>query len=419
MALLLSALLAARTGNADATAPPALTLVEARRLAAERGWPVLAAASALRQAEGQRLQSHAWPNPTVSLSGQKLNLTPPGPGGSTSDTTLAVSQLIELGGKRSSRIRAAQAAASATQAQLAATRVAVDAAVVKAYAAALAADQTAQMSRDSSDSLAREAAIAEVRLEAGEISAAERDETRVAAGRFAADARSAEAAAVQARVGLQTLLGVAAPDGRVRLVDDLAFLSQRVAGNPAVLPAASDDGAALDGRGDVRAARALAQQAKAQADLQRAQRVPDLSLFVQYESDRPDNANTLGTGVSLSLPILDRNRGAIAAAAAAHQQAEREAERVRAQAAAELVVARSALSAALERRRLLCQELLPRAESVRKTVAFSYEKGLASLLELLEAERSLNDVRLAAVASEAEAVAAAADVAVARGEELP
>jgi hypothetical protein len=38
---------------------------------------------------------------------------------------------------------------------------------------------------------------------------------------------------------------------------------------------------------------------------------------------------------------------------------------------------------------------------------------------VLEAERSLNEVRLATVASEAEAVAAAADLAAARGETLP
>jgi len=176
---------------------------------------------------------------------------------------------------------------------------------------------------------------------------------------------------------------------------------------------------ALDARGDVRAARAAADQARAQVDLQRAQRVPDPTLLVQYESDRPGNPNMLGVGVAVPVPLFNRYRGATAAAEAAREQAEREARRARAQAQADLAAARAALGAALERRRLLHDDLLPRAASVRETVAFAYEKGSASLLELLEAERSLNDVRLAALASQSEALSAAADVAAARGETLP
>jgi cobalt-zinc-cadmium efflux system outer membrane protein len=401
-----------------AAAPPALTLALARALAVQRGWALLAAGSDVTQAEGLRLQSHALPNPQLSLNAQKINLTPPEPGGSTSDNIIATSQLFELGGKRSSRIRAAEAGVAAAQGRFEQVRAVLDAAVVKAYVAALAAEQTARVSRESADSLARAASIADVRYEAGEISAAERDQTRVAAGRFAADARSAQAVAVQARVALQMLLGASSPDGAVRLADDLESLSRLVLA-AAAAPGPQGDDPALDARGDVRAARAAADQARAQADLQRAQRVPDPTLAIQYESDRPGNPNMLGVGVMVPLPLFNRYRGALQAAEAAREQAQRDALRARAQARADLVVARAALAAALERRHLLHDELLPRAESVRGTVAFAYEKGSASLLELLEAERSLNDVRLAAVASQSEALSAAADVAAARGETLP
>ncbi|HXY39870.1 MAG TPA: TolC family protein [Vicinamibacteria bacterium] len=395
--------------------PKALSLAQARALAAERNWSLVAARSGVQQAEGLREQAGAWPNPVAAASAGKLNLTPPGPSGSTSDTTLGVTQLLELGGKRGARIRAASAGLTASRAQLAITRVAQDAAVVKAYAAAAAAAETARVGRDSAQALEHAAAIAEVRFRAGEISAAERDQTRVAAGRFAADVRSAEAAAVQARITLQTLLGEPVPDGVVVLSDDLAALLRLATPGLAGPP----DTAAVDGRGDVQAARATAEQALAQVDLQRAQRVPDLSLQAQYERDLPDNANTLGFGVSITLPLFDRNHGAIAAAQAAGQQAASEAARVRAQANAEVAASRAALAAALERHRSYAFELLPRAEAARKTVAFSYEKGLASLLELLEAERSLNEVRLAAVDSQADAVGAAADLAAARGETVP
>jgi len=412
---LLLALLPATSRADGAATPRTLSLADARRLAAECNWALAAARSGVQQAEGLRVQAGAWPNPVALASAGKLNLTPPGPSGSSSDTALGVTQLLELGSKRSARIRAAAAGLAASQAQLAMTRVAQDAAVVKAYAVAVAAAETARVGRDSAQTLERAAAIAEVRFSAGGISAAERDQTRVAAGRFAADVRSAEAAAVQARIALQTLLGEPVPDGAVTLSDDLASLLRLAAAGAPAAPQAT----ALESRGDVRAARAAAEQARAQADLQRAQRVPDLSLSAQYERDLPDNPNTLGFGVSITLPIFDRNQGAIAAAQAASQQAASEAARVRAQANAEVAAARAALAAALDRHRSYVEELLPRAEAASRTVAFSYEKGLASLLELLEAERSLNEVRLAAVDSQADAVGAAADLAAACGETLP
>jgi cobalt-zinc-cadmium efflux system outer membrane protein len=397
---------------------PSLSLEEARRMAAERDWTLREARAGLRQAEGWRLQAHALPNPNLALGTAKLNLTRVAPGGSTSDTTLGASELVELGGKRSLRVRAATATVAASQGQLAATRVRQDAAVVKAYAGAAATLETARVSRESAESLEHAAAIAEARFAAGEISAAERDQTRLAAGRFAAELRSTEAAAHEARIALQTLLGETAPTGDVRLADALDGLAHLVTAADAGR-GPDQDRTAIDARGDVLAAQAAARQAQAGIELQRAQRIPDLTFSAQYESDRPANANTVGFGVSLSLPLFDRNRGAIAAATAAHEQAEHEAERVRAQAVAELATARAALEAAVERRRLLRDELLPRAESVRRTVAFSWEKGLASLLELLEAERSSNEVRLAAVAAENEAIQAAVDVAAARGETLP
>jgi outer membrane protein, heavy metal efflux system len=402
-----------------AAAPRALSLAAARKEAAEHNWTVAAAGSGVQLAEGLHLQSHAWPNPSLSLSAAKLNLTEPGPSGSTSDTTVALSELVELGSKRASRIRAATAALAAARGELASTRVVQDAALVKAYAAAVAAAEAARVSRESAESLRHAASIADVRFRAGEISAAERDQTRVAAGRFDADVRSAEAGAAEARIALQVLLGEPSPDGELDLTDDLDALARlSVASAPATAPAAHD-AVALDNRGDVQAARAASDQAAAQLELQKAQRVPDLLLSTQYESDRPDNPQTLGFGVSITLPLFDRSKGAIAAAQAASEQAAREAARVRAQANAELAAARAALAAALDKHRSYRDELLPTADSVRQTVAFSYEKGLASLLELLEAERSLNEVRLAAVASEADAVNAAVDLAAARGETIP
>src|SRR5262249_17279717 len=157
----------------------------------------------------------------------KLNSTdlPPGttPSGSARDTVVALSQLVEIG-KRGPRTRAADAGTEAARARLDFVRSQVDASVVKAYVAALAADEAARVNRAAADSLRRSADIAAARFTAGEISEAESEQVRIAAGRFAADTRTAEAAAVQARIALERLLGYPDPDGRITLTDDLPAL---------------------------------------------------------------------------------------------------------------------------------------------------------------------------------------------------
>ena len=55
-------------------------------------------------------------------------------------------------------------------------------------------------------------------------------------------------------------------------------------------------------------------------------------------------------------------------------------------------------------------QIRPKSEQVRKTVAFAYEKGGASLLDLLSAERNDNDVRLATAAAAADTATAAVNL---------
>ncbi len=409
----------ARVAVAGEGSPPSLTLAEARRLAVERGWPLLSARADLEVAEAQRLTARAFPNPQLSSSVQKLRTGSAPPGTAPSrDTTTALSQLVELGGKRGDRVRSAAAVAAASGQRVEFTRTRLDADVVKAYAAALAAQETVRIQRLSAASLTRSAEIAEDRFKAGEISDAEREQVGIAAGRFEADVRTAEAGAVQARAALQLLLGTPRPDGGLELAEDLDRLSTLVATAAPSRDATVPPWDVAD-RPDVRAAAAEVDRAQADLSLQKALRVPDPTLLAQYESELPDHPHTVGFAVSLPVPLFNRNRGGIRAAETARDSARRELDQADARAWAELAAASAAWDAALDRRRRVHGDLLPRAEKVEEMVAFAYRNGAASLLELLEAERNLNELRLAAVGTDAETVAAAADLAAARGEVLP
>ena len=150
--------------------------------------------------------------------------------------------------------------------------------------------------------------------------------------------------------------------------------------------------------------------AKAESDLrlQKAQRVPDPTFFGQYEHEPPDLPNTVGFGVSFPLPLWNRNKGSISAAQATLEQTRVQAEKVRAQAAADVAVAQNSYASALFRWQRYRDELQPKSAKISETVAYAYQKGGASLLDLLSAQRNDNDVRFATAQAAADAATAAA-----------
>ena len=83
-------------------------------------------------------------------------------------------------------------------------------------------------------------------------------------------------------------------------------------------------------------------------------------------------------------------------------------EKARAQAAADLATAQLAYDDAAGRWRNYRDNIRPKSEQIRKTKAYAYQKGGASLLDMLVAERDDNEVRLAALQAASDTAAAIA-----------
>ncbi len=397
-------------GESPAAVPPVdlpsrLSVEEAKRFAFERNWDFLAAHSDVDLATAQRLVSREFPNPTLSLGTTKISTdhNPQSTFAGNSlwhrnyDTVAALSQLLEIGGKRGYRQSSAAAGVKAAEGRLRDARRLLEEGVTTAYINVLLADENVRILTQSAASLRREADIAVRRLGAGDISEAEKSQIEITAERLLLDANTAATNAVQARIALEVLAGVGAPRGAWTPSDTL---SNFVSGD-LLLALGHADPAGL--RPDIVAADALVEKATADLRLQRAMRIPDPTVQLQYEHEPPDQPNTVGVVVSFPLPLWNRNRGAIQAATAARDQAEILAERTRAQAAAQAASARAAYLDAVQRWSRYRDELSPRSAKVRETVVFAYGKGGASLLDLLSAERNDNDIRLATAQAMADA----------------
>ena len=406
-AALLSGCLTGRLGaETNPAAATPLTLAAAQRLAIARNWDLLAAQSEVEAAAAQAIVAHEFPNPSLGLSVGKISEDGKHPnqgsffGPRDYDSIAAINQLFEICGKRKSRQVSAQTGWEGARARLLDAKRTLDQAVATAYAAAAQAQANVSVLKESAASLRREADIAAARLQAGDISTADKSRIEISAQQLELDAQSAEAAAKTARISLELLMGVPKAAGDVTLADPLEELARRPVADTEVSPTA--------GRADLVAATRALEKAEADLRLQKAERIPDPTVALQYEHQPATQPNTIGLGVNFPLPLWNRNRGEIKTAEAARDQARTQVEKLKAQIAADIATARLSHDIALKRWQTYRDQLRPKSAQIRQTVAFAYERGGASLLDLLSAERDDNAIRLAALQAANDTVTAAA-----------
>ncbi len=391
-------------GSLGAAGPGPLTLAAAQRTALQHNVDLVSAQAQVEVAIAQLHTAREFPNPSLSLSTAKIATDGTGNGTATGnrfldrsyDSVVALSQLFEIG-KRRPRRDAARAGQSVAEAQRDDVRRLLLQSVSQAYVAALEAQEESRALAQSAASLRREAGLAATRLSAGDIAATEKAQIEITAGQFELAAAAARRAAISAVVVLEALLGEPEPAGQTPLADTLASLP---------LPPILSVDAPIHIRPDLVAAEAGLAKAEADFVLQKRGPMPDLTLSAQFEHNPPAQPNTVGLGVSLPLPLWNRNGGGIRVARAARDQAQAQLDKVRVQAVAEVATARAALDEASGRASAYVKDLLPKSAQVAETVAYAYEHGGASLLELLAAERSDNDIRLSSSRALADAASA-------------
>lgn len=403
-----------------ASPQPRLSLAEAQQIAFERNWDLLAAKSGIDSAEAQLIVVKEFPNPTFSWStayiGTHQNSTFVGNGlwERNYDSIAAVSQLIEIAGKRGDRQRAARAGVRGARARFFDAKRTLDQGVTKAYVAALLANENVRVLNESAKYLLHEADIANARYKAGDISDADRKQIEINAEQYQLQASAAEATAVQARVAVEVLMGVSQPKGNWEPVDTLPLLV--TASTPKDV-----DELPQGSRSDVLAAEQDLSSARENLKLQKAIRVPDPTISVQYEHQPPGGGppiDTVGFGVSFPLPLWNRNGGNIKAAQAQQDQSAIALGKAKMQVMSDIANAAVSYKEASQRMHRYVDQIRPKAGSVRESVAFAYEKGGASLVDLLDAERTDNDVRQATAQAMSDTISTAADLKAAR-EVLP
>jgi cobalt-zinc-cadmium efflux system outer membrane protein len=407
----------ARAQDNSTNAP--LSLSQVKETAWRNNWDLLTAKTGIDAATAQYIMAKEFPNPTFSWSTARIsthdNSTSLGNGvlQRNYDTIAAINQLVEIAGKRHDRQVAARAGIVGARARFYDAKRILDQGVTKAYITALLAEDNVRIFNESSGYLLHEAKIAEERFKAGDISDSDMKQIEINADQFDLQARAAEATAVQARIAVEVLMGALHPKGHWTPADTLEQLvnTSTIPANPANTNAA---------RADILAAKADLRGGAANLKLQKAIRVPDPTFLVGYEHNPPGGGdstppmNSAEIGVSFPLPLWNWNRGNIKAAQASVDQLKIALGKVQTQVSADIASAESEYSEAYARLARYREQIGPKSTKVRKSIAYAYEKGGASLVNLLDAERTDNDIRLATAQAMNDTASAVADLIAAR-----
>jgi cobalt-zinc-cadmium efflux system outer membrane protein len=361
-----------------------LTLTQVEELVARNNRELLAARRALESADAQTLIAGARPNATFSV-----NSTSIASGVQGADTVFRIDQPFERGDKRTLRLDAASGL------RLAAQRDSLDvlrqqlAVARAAYFDLKQAQERAQVLDETAALFGRTLEAAQTRLKAGDLAAADVAKVEVDQGRAQNDARAARADLARAQLALAYLIGEEAAAAGLAAADDWPA-PQRA--DAAVLAEA------VEARPDVQAAKARVEAAERLRDLARAQRTRDVTLGAQYERFPGSNpVNSVGFGVSVPLFTGYDFSGDIRKAEVDRYAALDQLDRARAIALAELRRSASDLNSAAERVERFDSTLLAAAGRSSEAVEFAFRRGASSVLEVLDARRTLRAVRLEAL----------------------
>lgn len=346
------------------------------------------------RARARLRQAGLRPNPTVDFEQTTGRLT--GSAGER-ETNIGLAVPIELGGKRRRRMDLARAELEAAEAEVADRERRLTSEVRSTYAEALSSLRELEITEGLNELDLQTARIIQTRVNEGETAPIELNLLRVEVDRLRSRRALLEGRLQASILRLKSLTDI--PLGEpLRLREDLA--APVLPSPPTSVDAAVE--IALRTRPDLRLARLMEEVAQAGLRLARAEAKPELTAFTKYTlshsvfDDTPvgvlnDKDKLLTFGVSVGIPVFNRNQGAKAEAATAISQAQRRREFLEAVIRSEVQSAYARYQAARAAIQTFGHGVIARSNENIRTIRAAYQLGEFRITDLLAEQRRLVD----------------------------
>jgi cobalt-zinc-cadmium efflux system outer membrane protein len=398
-ALFVASLIAPAVLGADLPPEPAipspLSLGQALTIFRTHGLDLLIAEANAEQAAGDAVAAGAVPNPSAT-GGYYRSFFSDDTFSSHNGWFVGVgdSNAIAdaLSGKRGLRKGVANAALAAARLQRADAQRTLELQVKQQYFQAVAAGAGLAFAHEIADSTAHTFDLNQIRYKSGAISEVDLSRTETAKLEAEQAIDTAALALRTAKVQLAFLLGQRQTFNDY--VVDPGQLRYTTPGGLASASAVSLASHAMETRPDLQAQEHQRARAANAVALAKRQRFPDLGVNVQYSQQGSSSATnaisppTLELALTGTLPVFYQQQGEIRKAEADVRAQDAQAAKLRAQVVADVESAFAGYQTADKLVQRMEGRLLDRAQRARQLVELQYQKGAASLLEYLDAQRT-------------------------------
>jgi outer membrane protein, heavy metal efflux system len=368
-----------------------ISLDDAIQMALQHNHSLLAARTTIQQSEAEETTANLRPNPVLLGDAQFLPFFQPSQ--LTSDYLdnaaqfdLGVSYLFERGKKRQHRLQAAKDVTAVTRSQVADNERGLTFSVAQQFINVQLAESTLELAQEDLKSFQNTVEISEARYKAGDISLDDLLKIKIQMLQFQTDVSQARLARVQGLSDLRQLLGYESVPADYEVASSFDY--QPVPGN-----AEDFQAKALQNRPDLRAAQQSIAAANSQYELQKAIGKRDVTAQANYTHIA--DLNTASLFGQIQLPIFDRNQGEIARTRYAIDQAQEQDKFTNGQVLTDVRDAYENLRTNDQVVTLYRSGYLDEAQQDRDISEYAYQRGAASLLDFLDAERSYRATQLA------------------------
>ncbi|AJP48583.1 cobalt-zinc-cadmium resistance protein [Rugosibacter aromaticivorans] len=370
--------LSAELGSSGLVEPGGpLSLDTALSLTLQANAEVSAAARELEAVEATVTQAGVLPNPELQTLAEDRRRE-------SRTTTVQINQRISLSGKRSARVRAAERSRDIAGSDLSATRADIRAGLIAAFFDVLIAQERLRLAQASADLAKRGTSAAAKRVAAGKVSPVEETKARVAEAGVKIELAQASSELRLMRQRLTAYWGNPSPrfDAAVGEANSLPD-----AGN------LDDVVQRLDTTPEMRRASLEVERRRALTDVERSSRIPDVTVSLGAKRDELLGRNLAIVGLSIPIPLFDRNQGNLGEAISRQDKARDELAATRVRVQGEAMQAWQQLDMARSEALVLESEVLPGAQSALDAATTGFEYGKFAFLDVLDAQRTLFQAR--------------------------
>ncbi len=372
-------------------APTHITIDDAIRLALQHNHALQATRTTIFQNEAEEVTANLRPNPTLSWDSQFFPLFNPSQFSTDylenqAQFDVGIGYTFERGRKRQHRLQAAKDATAVSRSQYDDSQRTLIFNTTQQFIAVLLAQSSVELAQQDTASFTQTVNISESRYKSGDMSESDLIKLKLQLLQFQHDLSAAKLAKIQALAALRQLIGFESVPDNFDAQGELDYQPIHADLQQFKLLAAQN-------RPDLRAAQQGVTAARSQETLMRANGKKDLGVSFDYTHTAGINSGAFF--FNIDLPVFDRNQGEIARARFAITQAEEQATEAAQQVSTDVVDAFAALQSNNEIIQLYQGGYVDQAKQSRDITEYAFKRGAASLLDLLDAERTYRANQLA------------------------